>query len=320
MLLQEKIDEFFAYTRERHCIYLRRQSGEAWPWTDDPILRQYRFTCVFRELDRTTVWVRANVRERLIDRPECLLAMVVARWFNRIEALDVIFNQQILVFGNDPGMQTTPWDWFLMTGDASGMRYALVSAYPTGPYVTGSYMIRSPTGLSKLDGMLKLCSDFHHHSGWRQIAQHMLDNPGDVTMEGFTQWLTESPGQGPFLAYEVACDLQHTRLLDKAPDINTWANVGPGCLRGLNRMAERINPKPRKPSHKYKADLSEEQALDEMRVLLEISRYDHQWSNAWPHWDMRTVEHNLCEFDKYQRVKSGEGVPRQIFRNRGVVT
>lgn len=50
--------DFFAFARERHATYLRRQSGAPEPWTDDPILRKFRFTNVFRELDRTTVWFR----------------------------------------------------------------------------------------------------------------------------------------------------------------------------------------------------------------------------------------------------------------------
>jgi hypothetical protein len=34
----------------------------------------------------------------------------------------------------------------------------------------------------------------------------------------------------------------------------------------------------------------------------------------WPRWEMREVEHSLCEFDKYSRVRSGEGRPRGVYR------
>jgi hypothetical protein len=29
---------------------------------------------------------------------------------------------------------------------------------------------------------------------------------------------------------------------------------------------------------------------------------------------MREVEHTLCEFDKYERVRTGEGKPRGVYR------
>lgn len=308
---EDRVADFFAYTRKRHQIYISRQQGKPGPWTTDPILERFRFTCVFRELDRTTQWIRHNIRDGLRDRPECLLAMVVARWFNRIETLEVIFNQMALPL---EGTVRSPWEFFLETGDTYWMRAGLLSALPDGPYVTGSYMIRSPTGASKLDGMLDLCRQFWHNSGWRAVGSYMLHNPGEITMEGFTWWLRRSPGQGPFLAYEVACDLQHTDFLARAPDVMTWANVGPGCLRGLNRISGRTRLLPRKPSHKYRADLSEADALREMSQLLRLSGESSNWPRSWQSWDMRTVEHNLCEFDKYERVRTGEGVPRQVFR------
>jgi len=67
---------------------------------------------------------------------------------------------------------------------------------------------------------------------------------------------------GDFMAYEVVTDLRHTRYLNKAPDINTWAVAGPGAIRGLHRLHGRP----------YKKALSQEQACEEMRELLALSR------------------------------------------------
>ena len=133
-------------------------------------------------------------------------------------------------------------------------------------------------------------------------------------MEACTRWLQTLPGMGPFLAYEVACDLQWTALLRHAPDIMTWANVGPGALRGLGRLHRRSNASPRKAKHKWAYRVSEAQAMRELRDLLRMSTDAHYWPQEWKSWDMRTVEHTLCEFDKYQRVLSGEGAPKQLFR------
>ena len=70
MIPEDRINDFFAYARKRHEIYLKRKAGEPPPWTDDPILQQYRFTNVFRELDKTTLWFKKYVRGPMRKSPE----------------------------------------------------------------------------------------------------------------------------------------------------------------------------------------------------------------------------------------------------------
>jgi hypothetical protein len=135
-----------------------------------------------------------------------------------------------------------------------------------------------------------------------------------VTAESFTRWLEQHPGMGPFLAYEVATDLRHTALLENAPDIMTWANVGPGCCRGLNRLSNRENKTPRRPKHRWGARIPEAAALVEMRELLDLSKREYYWPQSWPSWEMREVEHTLCEHDKHQRALRLEGEPKQRYR------
>ena len=90
----KKVAQFFDYAQQRHAITLRRAAGmPREEWTDDPILRQYRFTCVFRELDKTTAWFRKFVRDPMRSKPEVLLATVVFRLLNRIEVGEAMFNQ-----------------------------------------------------------------------------------------------------------------------------------------------------------------------------------------------------------------------------------
>jgi alpha-glutamyl/putrescinyl thymine pyrophosphorylase clade 1 len=322
-MIQSSVEGFFAFCRERHQIYLRRQAGDPWPWTRDPILQRYKFTNVFRELDRTTVWFREHVRDRMRADPAVLLATVVFRWFCRQEIGEVIFNSRLLPIS---GVDMSPWSVFLRDGDVSDMRVVIKSAFLKGPYVTGAYMLRSPTGMSKLDGMLSLCEGFWRCSNWREVGACMLPNSrhleyfppfgGPVSMQSFTRWLQEFPGMGPFLAYEVACDLQYTDLLNLAPDVATWANVGPGAGDGLNRLRDVVNERPRKPKHKWRTPIPESLALEMMRELLSYSQSEYYWPQSWRSWDMRTVEHSLCEFSKYERARLGEGTPKQNYTPR----
>ena len=60
--------------------------------------------------------------------------------------------------------------------------------------------------------------------------------------------------------------------------------------------------------------MKQPQANAEMLGLLDVShRYvgDHiDGADV----DMRTIEHSLCEWDKYERVRLGQGKPRSLFK------
>jgi hypothetical protein len=319
--MKQGIKNFFKYARARHEIYLKRASGQPRPWTKDEILNTYRFTNVFRELDKTTRWFADHVREPLRDKPEVLLATVLFRLLNRIEVGEAVFLHDSLLAESSAFYELVracghPRARTKVPQAIKSIERAIVAFVGDGPYVTGAYIITSPTGMKKLPGVLSVVEQFCL-SDW----QHWLDNDpaaNECSLEAAWEWLKENPYFGPFHSYEIVTDLRHTSLLENAPDIMTWANPGPGCRRGLNRVMGRD-----KSDH----TLSKPQMLEEMREILEHSRDPKLWPHCkidtkkvwlydheWPTWEMREVEHTLCEFDKYERVRLGEGRPRGVYR------
>jgi hypothetical protein len=306
----DPVARFFAYARERHAVYLRRQAGQGWPWTLDPVLRDYRFTNVFRELDRVTVWFRRNIRARLAAEAEVLLATVLFRWFNRETTGETLFLQ------TDIGWEgRTAFEEYVRCGDLHVLRAALLTQHP--PYVTGAYTINTngaPRGLTKQEGVLRQFETFArrpHPHAWRTRAEQMMTPRFNHSIEGTTRWLQEGvPCMGPFMAYEVASDLRWTSLLDQAPDILTWANPGPGAQRGTRRCWGAVE------AADVRRAVDEDAAVPFMRQLLTMASNTDLWPRHWPAWEMREVEHTLCEFDKYERTRLGQGRPRSVFRNR----
>lgn len=286
-------DPFFRYARERHHIYLARQAGlPRSEWTDDAILQAYRFCNIYRELDTTTIWFRENVREVRDYSP--LVATVLFRWFNRIQTGEAMFTQRTL--SNDG---STAFERYLETKDTDILKSAILAYCGKGPYVTGSYIIKTPDGMNKLDGVLWCVDKFVRESS--EYDPHHYPK----TLEKMWEWLCHYSYLGDFMAYEIVTDLRHTYLLEDASDITTWANPGPGAMRGLNRIHGRDLNKKLKKSH----------YIQEMRNLLDSSRNPVNWPKEWPVWEMREVEHTLCEFDKYLRASLGEGRPRQVFKS-----
>jgi hypothetical protein len=161
---------------------------------------------------------------------------------------------------------------------------------------TGAYMISAPAG--EYAGMGKPEYTAHVVVGapWKRRGEfEAMFARGQPSMQEVHAWLRQFRGWGDFMAYEVVTDLRHTRYLNQAHDINTWAVAGPGAIRGLHRLHGR----------EYKKALSQDKACEEMRELLELSR------TALPDWipplELREIEHSLCETDKWLRVAAGQG-------------
>lgn len=344
--MKRGVEKFFRYARLRHEAYHAKMAGKPrGQQSRDPVIGGgTKFTNVFRELDRTTVWFREKVRDPLRDKPEVLLATVLFRLLNRIEVGEAIFCQTLLPSGRfkNANRPLTAWDAFHASGDVEILRHAVISAIPNGPHATGAYIISSPPGYTKLNGILKVVGDFYKGShyteivgglldaNWRSVSQTLIDGPdrSHCTLEETWKWLKQFDYFGPFHSYEIVTDLRHTALLCNAVDINTWANPGPGARRGLNWVHGR-----EVGDHFVNRD----GMIEEMRELLEHSRNPKLWpctekiskdplrgnfncageykmfSNHWPAWEMREVEHTLCEFDKWCRVAAG-GRTRGVYR------
>ena len=268
---------FFYWITERHLIYRRRLAGEPWPWTKDEILKTYKFTNVFRELDRVTQeW---HKRRKLgAPLPELYFNTILFRFFNWPESYDAI------------GGWCKEWD------EKRSARILRQRKKEGHKVVTGAYMITNMGRRgAKTDMMCKALTQI-----WKDRHEDLKVIKGG-TIEDAVWYMAQYPMVGRFVAYEFATDMRYTRILGDAPDIDTWANAGPGCKRGLNRLHNRpIRTKPHN-----------DQCVEEMRKLHAIQ--EKHLPKDFPHLEMRDIEHSLCEFDKYCRAKFGEGRPRSRY-------
>jgi len=287
MTMNDKaLRKFFYWINERHAIYLKKERGKLWPWTKDPILVKYKFTNVFRQLDRTTedLSVRLNGLGTS-KKPLVFRSIVIFRLFNRTETYDELFNNGLC----------EEWNCKYAT-EILEYRKRQGHKIFTGSYVVTGGGSNNGKPRSKISLICKAIDDI------LKDTDVILKNR---TIQDMVAALKEYPTVGGFVAYELATDMRHTTILHKAPDIMTWANPGPGARRGLNRIHDRP----------LASKVSEEQMVQEMIVLL-----DHSMRKRKPHvpqLEMRDIEHSLCEFDKYMRVFNEEGrTPRGIYKRR----
>ena len=79
------------FAAERQHIYLRRVAGESGPWTDDPVLSEYRFTNAFRAADRVSQYlIRLAYADSFASDQTLFLRTLLFKIFNRIDTWEYI--------------------------------------------------------------------------------------------------------------------------------------------------------------------------------------------------------------------------------------
>ncbi|WPK38630.1 hypothetical protein Aergia_0047 [Pseudomonas phage Aergia] len=320
-----RINDIAAFMKARHDIYLDRKAGKPGPWTADPVLRDGRFCNIFRELDTVTIWIDQNIRQPYADHPHLWFMLAIARYINWPDTLRYLMDE------------AEPGTWPDEEGfDPAKLTKALEDYAAAGNKVyTGAYMIRAESDPSK---------EWYSWTKHRYIAeivlgrlwedreewQRMLETtPGvlrafnrlETVWEKFQQH--RYIGWGPFMAYEVVTDLRHTRYLRNAPDIWTWANAGPGAIRGLNRLYGRdlaAKPRPEQTNAEMIELMQELNALDARGFNETFGPPQLGSPHVGPRFEARDIEHTLCEFDKYERVRLNEGKMRSKYDWRKATT
>jgi len=286
---RESMELFWGWIHERQEIFRRRfVEDRDPPWTDDPILQERHFCNVYRELDRQSRYYLRNLANKTPPR-DVFLSTVLFRMFNRGQTWDVIGFQSVDDYDGREIYER------LVRERESGMSL-FSSAYMT----TGA--VYSDISDSKAEQFLV------------GMGHEIVDNidrlwiPEDHPKDQTDRW-TEIPGISDFMAYEIYCDLTYS---DWFPwDENDYVNTGPGARRGVNWI---IDPPGDPPPDADKGDW----LSDQVDRPADVDTVDFiQWcvdnqSDWLPHdfyrWNdrdlsLRAIEHSLCEYDKWRRVR-----------------
>ncbi|PRP88446.1 hypothetical protein PROFUN_03163 [Planoprotostelium fungivorum] len=98
------LDDFFHYIASRRAIYLKRAEGSPKPWTNDMILRKYRFSNVYRVTDKLSQFIIAHIISHpstgRFDIEDQVFRILLFRLFNSVTCadLDVINSRQSIIW------------------------------------------------------------------------------------------------------------------------------------------------------------------------------------------------------------------------------
>lgn len=188
--------------------------------TDDPILKEYKFTNVYRACDRVSQYLIRNVIYKDLDRysPEdVLLRILVFKVFNRIETWEYL-------------SQLT--DITVDSFNVEKLSKALTKRQVNSPIFSNAYMM---TGCySGYEGIS--CK----HQVWLQmIEDEFIKGKGlqkvlaaTLMSEVYNQ-LRDYPLIGDFLAYQYTVDFNYSPYLDF--DEDSFVKAGVGAVRGIKK-------------------------------------------------------------------------------------
>jgi len=86
--IKDPVQSFFDYCKKRETVRVKRESGEPYPWSEDPILQKGRFLNVFREDDKVSKSIIKFAEPAKEDLPFLIQALFFSRWCNRDLTID----------------------------------------------------------------------------------------------------------------------------------------------------------------------------------------------------------------------------------------
>lgn len=271
------------WIKERERIRRRRAAGDPWPWTDDPALREYRFTNVSRQFDRMTTVLRDDLTGLRGD--DRLVAAVLFRAFNRLNTWQRVRDMRTI----------KSWD------EREALRRLRAMIARGEKTCSGVWMTAGTKGSPAYRSQARAVT---------VAAQTVRGSKWSSSLESAFDFLTGLPMIGPFVANEITMDLAYlTDALDRATDRETFIRLGPGSVRGLRRLRG-VPPgsgieQPRPTADDWRKFNSVCTSLRQRPPLPELTLTVHD------------VEHCLCEYDKYARALEGGHLKNRYHHQEG---
>lgn len=285
-------DTYWRFAAERQRIFFHRLAGAPPPWTDDPILRQYKFTNAYRASDRVSQYlIRHVIYDADREFADTFVRILLFKIFNRIETWEAIQSEVGEVCAGT--FDVHRFGRILDRQMRLGKRiYSAAYIMPTG----GLRVPKHETHLALVHTML------------REGVPSAIERAR--SMKDAFELLLAYRTVGPFLAYQWATDLNYSPHL--AFDEMEFVTPGPGSRDGLAKCFTCLNGWSESDVIRWVADT---QSRHFARLGI---RFESLWDRPLQLIDCQNL---FCEVDKYARIRhpevagrSGRQRIKQIFR------
>jgi len=219
-------DTYWYFASERQSIFEKRLSGQTGPWTDDPILREYKFCNVYRAADRVSQYMINDIcynkeASTPIDR---LFQIIAFRIFSNIETWELLKQK----LGKSPTITNLV--------DGSFEQTLNDIKKETSKLYTGAFILCATNAYGR---QLK-------HRNHVELFKDMFINQDlglnilkAKSLKQIYDLIHSFPLMGDFMSYQIAIDLNYSDLVNFSE--NKFTKAGPGALRGIKKVFENTN-------------------------------------------------------------------------------
>jgi hypothetical protein len=300
----ETLNLFWFFIAERQNIWMRRFiQRQAPPWTEDPVLREERFTNVYRELDPGTIYAVEHILETDTAESDRIFNVMMYRLVGRSETHQSLGFQRVKAF--DPEYFVARLRW-------------IRDVCHHAPF-TAAYMVSGYTQMGSTEKAVNIARLF------TQLAEHFSAFHRELTaaasLPDAYAAIRRQAGFGNFLAYQITIDLLYPlrrnggrSLLPFSPD--DWASAGPGASRGIHML---LKPGTQANDLAVMRWLRRHQH-DEFTRLGITFAYLSDDRGGQCDLSLANIQNCLCEFHKYVKIQSGTGRGRRKFAPRAANT
>lgn len=274
----EAYDTYWKFAYERQEILFSRLKNKTGPFTDDPILKEYKFTNVYRACDRVSQYLIKDVifkNENNYSQNDILFRIILFKLFNKIETWQLLEKR----FGS------LTQDNFKIKSFKSFL---------------DKEMNKGTTLYSNAYMMASGCNAFNvtrkHHAHLLLLEKMLKENlPAKLAscrkMSDAYSILLNYPLIGKFLAYQYITDLNYSNLTDFKE--NEFTVPGPGARDGIKKCFKKLGGLSETEIIKMMTDRQE---FEFERLGLSFKRIGNR---SLQYIDIQNI---FCEVDKYCRV------------------
>ena len=214
----------FAYERQK--AFDARTAGKPAPWTDDPIIAQYKFCNVYRATDRVSQYMIREVcygpdKNVPADR---IFQVIAFRIFSNNQTWDSLHGK----LGRSPVIDDL--------ADGSFEKALSEIKNENGKLYTGAFILCATDAYGRQQKHLNHVELFKDMFINHDLATDILTAP---SLKAIYDLIHQYPLMGDFMSYQIAIDLNYSELINFSE--NDFTQAGPGALRGIKKVFTSTN-------------------------------------------------------------------------------
>lgn len=275
---QEIYDLYWYFANERQNIFIKKLNGDTPPWTNDSILKTYKFCNSYRVNDRVSQYLLKNViyNGKTYKDEDMLFRIILFKLFNKESTWELLLKEFK--------------DITLSTFDMKEYSKVLTNAINNNIKIYNDAYISCATKAFGYD---------RKHDNHLALLNKMfiIDKVQDkilkcTNMEQAFKIIKSYPLIGNFMAYQLITDINYSNIVDWKEDEFTVA--GPGSLRGIRKCFIDKEKLSNEDIIRYMYNHQEEEFK---RLNLDFKTIGNR------KLQLIDIQNIFCELDKYCREK-----------------